>query len=155
MLYVLEGCDGSGKTTLANFLSKVLNAEIIHCSQDTPNDSKFFKQIIHASAERNIIADRFCYGQFIYQDEDDRPLRGERYDSYAGLADLECEMLDYGVKVIYVDAPVNVIFDRLIARGESLINGLTIEDIKDRYEDLQHISMLKWIEYDTGGTLNA
>ena len=39
MLFVLEGCDGSGKTTVAKHLKNILPAaEIVHCTTDTPND---------------------------------------------------------------------------------------------------------------------
>lgn len=161
MLYVLEGCDGTGKTTLAVFLSRLLNADIIHCGLDTANNAEFFKSIIHAATDRNIIADRFCYGQFVYQEEAARPLgyQGtvltEGYSSWEGLADLEYEMLDYGVKVIYVDAPTEVIKARLKARDETLINKLSVEAIKDNYETVRKRSMLTWLDYTTGGTLNG
>ena len=74
MLVVLEGCDGSGKSTLARFLSKIMNAEIVHCTASTPNNYDYFLNIIEASKTRNIIADRFCYGQFVYQEAEDRRL---------------------------------------------------------------------------------
>ena len=93
MLYILEGCDGSGKTTLANQLSKLLDAEIIHCSTTTPNDYEFFKRIAKNSRVKNVIADRFCYGQFIYQEEKDRPLRKYRGDSIKALGRFETTFL--------------------------------------------------------------
>ena len=66
MLIVLEGCDGSGKTTVARNLQNILpDAEIIHCTRETPNDYSFFWHLIQASKDRHIIADRFCYGQFV------------------------------------------------------------------------------------------
>lgn len=113
MLIVLEGCDGSGKTTVANHLLNILpNAEIVHCTTDTPNDWDFFSKLIEASKTRNIIADRFCYGQFVYQREEERHL------TFKQLWDLEILMMMEGARVIHVAAPVDEIEDRLAMRGE-------------------------------------
>lgn len=129
MLIVLEGCDGSGKTTVANNLKYILpNAEVVHCTTDTPNDYEFFMSLIQAGDTRNIIADRFCYGQFVYQEEKDRPM-GENE-----LTCLEAEMLAHGVKVIHVAAPVEEITERLYLRKESTL--LPVGEICDRYINL-------------------
>lgn len=155
MLYILEGCDGTGKTTLANFLSKTLNAEIVHCSTYTPNTFQFFKAILEESTHRDIIADRWCYGQFVYQREEDRPLCDGDYTAEENLHLLEVGMLRAGAKVILVDAPEAVITKRLEARGERVINGLTVAEIKERFKKLKEESLLTWIDYNTGGDLSV
>lgn len=146
MLYVLEGCDGSGKSTLANQLARLLNAEIIHCSQYTPNDLYFFTSIVAAAENRNIIADRFCYGQFVYQEEGERPL-----ESINKLHTLETKMLRNGAKVIYVYAEPEIIQERLLARQESIINKLNVEQVMERYKAVKKMSILPWIDWYTGG----
>lgn len=152
MLIVLEGCDGTGKTTLAKQLATLLNAEIIHCSTKTTNDFEFFANIIEASRQRNIIADRFCYGQFVYQEEKDRPLESlNRASKNRMLYVLETMMLRAGTKVILVKATPEVIRKRLEARGETLINGLTVEEVSQKFETVKNESMLTWLEYSTGG----
>ena len=104
MLIILEGCDGTGKTTLANMLKPLLGAEIVHCTTQTPNTYGFFNNIIYAAQKKHIIVDRFCYSQFVYQEEEDRPLAlheiypldGDRRfveNSYESLARLEIDML--------------------------------------------------------------
>ena len=103
MLVVLEGCDGSGKSTLARFLSKIMNAEIVHCTASTPNDYNYFL---------NIIADRFCYGQFVYQEAEDRRLN--MYQLYK----LEAQMLIAGTKVVYVAISPEYAESRLRSRGD-------------------------------------
>ena len=129
MLFVLEGCDGSGKTTVANHLKNILpDAEIVHCTTDTPNDFQFFMSLIEAADSRNIIADRFCYGQFVYQKPEHRNL-----DDTA-LWELESEMLARAVRVIHVTASVDEIEDRLTLRGEK--TTLPVVEICDRYLDL-------------------
>lgn len=112
MLVVLEGCDGSGKSTLARFLSKIMNAEIVHCTASTPNNYDYFLNIIEASKTRNIIADRFCYGQFVYQEAEDRRLN--MYQLYK----LEAQMLTAGTKVVYVAISPEYAESRLRSRGD-------------------------------------
>lgn len=129
MLYVLEGCDGAGKTVVANHLKSILpNAEIVHCTRETPNDFNFFMDLIRAAETRNIIADRFCYGQFVYQEPRDRKL----FDSQ--LIHLETEMIARGAKVIHVAASVDELEDRLAFRGEK--TNPSVKEICDRYLDL-------------------
>lgn len=129
MLVVLEGCDGSGKTTVARHLKNLLpDAEIVHCTTDTPNDYGFFLRLIEAGERRNIIADRFCYGQFVYQTPEERHL------SEDDLISLESYMLASGVKVIHVTASVDEIENRLAFRGEK--TTLPVCEICDRYLDL-------------------
>ena len=149
MLVVLEGCDGSGKSTLARQLAMLLNAEIIHCTSRTPNDKKFFEGIIEASKTRNIIADRFCYGQYVYQEKKDRPL-----GNYGDLNYLETKMLEAGAKVVHVGAPIEEIERRLEERGEKLINGLNVGEVIRKFEEVfeSHSilgdNILRW---NTGG----
>lgn len=149
MLIVLEGCDGSGKTTLARSLAKILDADIIHCTSRTPNDKKFFEGIIEASKTKNIIADRFCYGQYVYQKKEDRPL-----GDYEDLNYLETKLLAAGAKVIHVGAPPHEIEERLAIRGEKLINDLTVGDVLYKFDELFELhsilgdSMIYW---NTGG----
>lgn len=146
MLFVLEGCDGSGKTTVAQQLKNVLpgGAEIVHCTTTTTNDFDFFKGLIEAAKYRHIIADRFCYGQFVYQDEENRNL------SWKGLEMLETAMLEAGVKVIHVAAPVETIKARLQVRGEN--TTLPVEEICQRYMDLFEMdSLIKPYVWWTGG----
>ena len=136
MLIVLEGCDGSGKTTIARNLKAVLpNAEIIHCTTETPNDFEFFHSIILASYNRDIIADRFCYGQFVYQAPEERHISTEE------LITLEAEMLAANAKLIHVTAPVSTIKERLSWRGEKAMHP--VEEITDRYIDLFERTLIK------------
>ena len=168
MLVVLEGCDGSGKSTLAKELSEIMNAEVIHCSQYTPNDYSFFHNIIEASKARNIIADRFCYGQFVYQKEHERPLHikqegthsvvigSDVYEFENGCSALdilhllETEMLEAGSRVVYVTAPDDEIKERLQNRQEQLINGMTVEAVQNNFKSIFSFSILPIITYDTG-----
>ena len=143
MLVILEGCDGTGKSTIAKRLASVLNAEVIHCSTKTPNNYGFFSEIIYQSRKRNIIADRFMYGQFVYQEENERKL------TKAQLYQLETQLLGAGAKVVLVSATTKDIEARLDSRNEKLINGLSISEVKDRFNSLMKNSMLPVKLWDT------
>lgn len=141
MLIVLEGCDGSGKSTLAKKLAMVSDADIIHCSAETPNDYEFFHNIISGSINKNIIADRFCYGQFVYQDAEERNL------TTTELYRLESDMVNVGTKVIFVDADSDTIYDRLIRRGEATLKP--IQEIRQGFVDVFTNSLIKPILWKT------
>lgn len=146
MLIVLEGCDGSGKTTIADNLKAVLpNAEIVHCTTQTPNDFEFFTQLILAAENRDIIADRFCYGQFVYQSKEERKLTDKQ------LYHLETLMIAQGAKVIHVTAPVSTIENRLGWRQEEPMHP--VKEICGRYLDLFERTLIKphlwWTGSDT------
>lgn len=151
MLVILEGCDGSGKTTLAKNLAKAMNAEIIHCNQYTPNNYKFFCDIIESSRERNIIADRFMYGQFVYQEEGERRLTTQFASALENLHKLEAKLIECGGKVVFVTAPIEEIKERLQLRGETLINKLSVETVLSRFKGTFNLSMLTIEEWNTGG----
>lgn len=151
MLIILEGCDATGKTTLANLLAPVLNATIIHCTAETPNDMQFFTNIAWAAAQKNIIADRFCYSQFVYQSEVNRPLFTNEPESYwvsswDALYSLETKLLKCDTKVIYTYASQKDIADRMIARGE---NPDCVGGILDGYTELWKKTLIKPIFFRT------
>lgn len=141
MLIVLEGCDGSGKSTLARRLALMLDAEIIHCTTDTPNTMWFFKEIIEMAKTKNIIADRFCYGQFVYQEPEHRNL------TESNLYELELDMMNTGAKVIYVDCNTQIVEERLNGRGE--IPMKPIKTLRESYGKLWKKSILPIRVLDT------
>ncbi len=152
MLYILEGCDGVGKTTLANLIKSITsNSTIIHCNRETSNDMEFFKEIVKASDGCNIIADRFCYGQFVYQNEGDRPLNYDKdemetWDGYSRLHQLETYMLNMtDVKLIYVYTDAKKIYERTISRGETV----DADDILNKYKELWTKTLIQPIYFKT------
>lgn len=94
---IVEGIDGAGKTTYIERLVKEnpkMNYKVIHVTRQTPNDYNYFLRLLFS--EDNIIFDRFCYGQFVYQAKGDRRL------SINGLLNLEHYMKTLEVEVIYL-----------------------------------------------------
>lgn len=135
MLIILEGADGVGKSTIAKRLARILNAKIVHCTKDTPNDLAYFRSILYASEDQHIIADRFCYGQFVYQPEEERKLTREE------LYRLESDMLGLGAKVVYVTASPNTIQARLDKRSE--VPMYPVEELLERFDRVMGESTLQ------------
>ena len=142
MLIVLEGCDGSGKSSLAELLARLIpDTEIIHATRETPNTREWFEKIMDDAKTRNIIMDRAFWGQFVYQ----RP--EERHMGFSDLADLEKRLEAEGGKLIYVYSPERVIKRRLNKRGE--IPSLPINSLLRRYKSLCKFSRCPVIWYNS------
>lgn len=141
MLIVLEGVDGVGKTTLATLLSKTMNAGIIHATRETPNDWDWFSEIMDLAKEKNIIADRFFWGQFVYQSQNERKL------TYSQLHELEQRLTREGGQLIYVTADPADIKARLGARAEVL--SLPLDTLQARYKFRVYTSECPVVIYNT------
>lgn len=141
MLIVLEGIDGVGKTTLANLLSKTYDAGIIHATRETPNDWAWFNELMDLAKDRNIIMDRSFWGQFVYQDPEERKLSWEQ------LHELEHRLYQEGGRIIYVTANTSDIIERLKGRAETLSRPLDL--LKERYEAVILLSECPVIIYNT------
>lgn len=140
-LFVLEGVDGVGKTTLANLLAKIYNAGIVHATRETPNTWEWFRGLFDLANEKNLILDRAFWGQFVYQKPDERVL------SFEQLHDLEHSLEAEGGKLIYVTANKEDIESRLAARSEKL--SLPLEELIDHYRFLIELSECPVIIYNT------
>lgn len=110
MKIIIEGCDGVGKTTLANKLAKVFNASVEH-DKHPETYSNYMNRL---QKPGNVIFDRFMIGQFVYNSSEERPM------SYRELSDL----IDYcksrpDVVLIYVTLDKEVLLNRLLSRDKA------------------------------------
>lgn len=131
MLIVLEGCDGSGKSSLAELLASLCYdhgiVEVIHATRETPNDMEWFTSIMDRAKDRTIIMDRAFWGQFVYQKPNERKL------SFNDLSILERRLAEEG-KLIYVYSPERVINRRLRNRNE--IPSLPVKSLLRKYKTM-------------------
>lgn len=141
MMIVLEGIDGVGKTTLANLLSKTYNAGIIHATRETPNNWAWFNELMDLAKDHNIIMDRSFWGQFAYQEPEDRKLTWEQ------LHELEHRLHQEGGRLIYVTADPKDIASRLGARAETL--SVPLDTLQVRYLALCNMAACPVIIYNT------
>ena len=63
MRIVLEGADGTGKTTLANILAFKYGLTVCHCTQNDASDPVFYSQVLR---KEDTVWDRHTIGELIY-----------------------------------------------------------------------------------------
>ena len=116
MLIIIEGCDGTGKTTLADKLAQSLGAIQIHFGAELAGNTKIFDlvdRLIEMSRTENIVVDRFIHGQFVYQDP------GERVLSLKDLENIEHKLMTETHTLLFlVEADADTIMERIRERGE-------------------------------------
>lgn len=61
--FIIEGCDGTGKSTLAKKLVEKYGVEYVHCGTEDPSDYAFYSQTLRKS---NVVWDRHFIGEMVY-----------------------------------------------------------------------------------------
>ena len=122
MIIIIEGPDGSGKTTLAEKLSKQTKYPIIHMSKpETAEELKLMKgeylQTIRSG--KNMIFDRCWYSEMVYG-----PIMREGSAiSYQDMYELEEQLAKAGAIIIYATGPKAALWQRCTKRGEDYVTS--------------------------------
>ena len=145
MNIIIEGCDGTGKTFLAKFLCEKLGMYYWH--ESAPRSLEEYKQML---APGGIVFDRFCFGQFAYNTEEQRKLNIDQLRELCETVFPQTHTL-----VIYVDASTELIIDRLVARGEGTPADKAemekwIKNIRGTYRQLLREAGAEYIIIDGG-----
>ena len=124
MKIILEGADGTGKTTLAKLLADKYGLDICHCTQSDPADYEFYKQ---TARKDNVVWDRHTIGELVYPKVFDRvpqidPEEVRLVIAYAREA---------GAKIFVLTADIKEVKRRLSERGT---------------EDQRILNKLEWID---------
>lgn len=108
---ILEGCEGVGKTTLAEKLIKKYNLDYIHITSKDPNDYNFYKQTMR---KEDVVFDRHFIGEMIYPQIYNRKgnLNKRKFNKLLKFAKKE------KVHIIILTADVNVIEKRIKERNK-------------------------------------
>lgn len=110
MKIVIEGCDGTGKTTLAKILAEKYNLDICHCTQKDAADYDFYRQTLR---KEDVIWDRHTIGELIYPEVFGREQQIATED--ARLVVLHGK--EEGVKFLVLTDDIENIKNRLLSRG--------------------------------------
>ena len=140
MRIILEGCDGTGKTTLAKLLADKYKLEICHCTQSDPGDFEFYKQTVRKD---NVVWDRHTIGELIYPDVFGRKQKLSPED--ARLVTLYAK--EAGTKIFVLTGDVEDIRKRLTVRGSEDQRVLDkLEWINQRFLDFAYMFDLPVID---------
>jgi len=60
---IVEGCDGTGKTTLCKKLAEKYDLDVVHITSKDPNDFDFYRETLRKT---NVVYDRHFLGELIY-----------------------------------------------------------------------------------------
>ena len=123
MIIIIEGPDGSGKTTLAEQISTQTGYPIEHRSKpETEEDrAKMQEDYINlVMSNRNVILDRCWYSEIVYG----RVMRDQSYISYDDMYAFE-ELLanNGGGIIIHCTGATSTLWDRCKKRGEDYITS--------------------------------
>lgn len=124
MKIILEGCDGTGKTTLAKILAEKYGLDICHCTQHDAADYGFYRQTLR---KENVIWDRHTIGELIYPEVFGRKPQIGTEDARI----ITWKAKEEGVKIIVLTADLKTLIRRVAERGD---------------EDPRIIERLKWID---------
>ena len=122
MRIILEGCDGTGKTTLAKILAYKYGLDICHCTQKDAADFDFY---FNTTRKDDVIWDRHTIGELIYPIVFNR----QRQINEGGVEMVIEALRQQGGKIFVLTADDDVIKERLLKRGNE--HSAIIESYKE------------------------
>ena len=108
---IIEGCDGTGKTTLCKQLAEKYGLDVVHITSKDPNDFEFYKETLRKT---NVVYDRHFLGELIYPKIYNRQGNLDRDD--AKWFRMLC--FKQNVCIIVLTTDIDEIRRRLTERGE-------------------------------------
>lgn len=149
MNIVIEGCDGTGKSTIAKHLCEMLGLQYWH--ESAPRTFSEYSLMLSCGG---FVFDRFCVGQFVYNTPEQQKM------SFEELKTLLSEVFPKtNTLLVYVDAHTDTITSRLIARGEGnegIKEEMTkyIKNIRGTYRSVLSRANASYIEINGEGGWN-
>ena len=149
MLIIIDGPDGSGKTTLAKRLADITGYEYFHFSYpktDAEKEVMVQKYKDFIKNHPNAILDRSWYSEIVYG----LVVRGKSCVSPEDMKDLELLTHRYGALIIYCTDKPEVLWQRATKRGEDYITDyetfIAICEVFDDILGVQHL--IPVVKYD-------
>ena len=137
MIYILEGPDGSGKSSLAKRLAEQGGFKIVHRTRPKSNAEKlemFNSYVEIAKSGEDIILDRAWYSEIVYGEI----MRDDSSISEKQMWELEMLVIkNGGGMIIYCTEDPDVLWERCTRRGEDYITDYeTLRSISFAYDAL-------------------
>ena len=133
---IVEGCDGTGKTTLCKRLAERYGFDVVHVTSKDPNDFDFYRQTMRKS---NVVYDRHFLGELIYPEVYGRKGNLSLYDAdwfrYYAFETKTC--------IIVLTTGIDEIKRRLTERGELSFVFDKVESINKQFLFLANKLMIK------------
>lgn len=147
MHIILEGCDKTGKTTLANYLSKELGMPIKKFSAPTPTEDPLMNYAAFLVAETTPhIIDRFYLSELAYG-----PVkRGKSSITIVGKRLIEALIKEVDCMAIYCQRDPDHIMADFIKDNETFLTSDDILPILNQYQVELDSSTLHWNYYKIG-----
>lgn len=131
-ILILEGCDGAGKTTLANELHKLTGYEIVKGSSfeiSQLGPERMFGYMMELLDRKNIIIDRFYMSNYVYGNLYAYPTMNE--GQFADLAN----KTEKKALTVYVTATEEILKDRINKRGDDSVKAERVKPILEKYNE--------------------
>lgn len=146
MIYIIEGPDGVGKTTLANAILEKSKGHLLHATYDKTWDIKDYHGSMITAAHllnkyQDVILDRWAPSDGVYG----RVFRGE--PSYDTRRVVELADILYDIKWIYCRND-NAVENHLRNKEKREEMYDSMEEVVKEYDKYMRESFVNWIQYD-------
>jgi len=128
-MFIVEGPDCAGKSTLCSLLSSVLKLDIIHLNNKSDNSFHTYLSRIVEMEKRPVIYDRFFFSEAVYSEALCRKRTFKDFEYSL----LKSQVIKSNVQVIHCTQQPRVLLQRAADRGEDFVNSLELVTIADLF----------------------
>lgn len=154
MLIIVEGCDGTGKTTLVERLRDMLlvgsdpdRVKVLHRGvPQQPAYLEYTEELVNYEPEcgHHVVCDRWHWGELVYG-----PLyRGKSELGWDGMLDVERGLRDRGAVVVWLEQDASELRHRFSRRGEDYLKDGDVEWVLNRYREVSYRSTLPVLRFE-------
>ena len=146
MIFILEGIDKCGKTTLANKLKKEFGFKIVKCSQPVGAPYvEYMKKLDNLKGD--VVFDRFCYGELVYG-----PIyRGKSALTAEQVRNIELKLMSLNTCIIYCHDEIRRIKVRFVKDGETFAKIEKIAEMAALYQEVMLNSRVPVVQHRMEG----